>query len=107
MNESLPISSNVYYLPVQPPTPEPSRSELGATSFLARAQRTWWRLGFIAAELGGVLRRGGRQLMQSEETTMFGRWSAVPERRSPRYTAPAQVIDFVAARERRRRQVSG
>jgi hypothetical protein len=96
----------VYYLPVQPPAPEPNGSEPLAVSFLARAQRTWWRLGFIAAELGTVLRRGGRQLMQTEETTTFGRWSDVQEPRRPRYTMPAQVIDFLAARERIRRKAS-
>jgi hypothetical protein len=104
MTDSLPVSSNVYYLPVNPSVTEPKVPEPRTISFRERSQRTWWRLTFMAMEICTVLRRGGRQLLRDDDVLAFDRWNDAPERRRPRYAMPAQVIDFAAARERLRGQ---
>jgi hypothetical protein len=102
MTDSLPVSSNVYYLPVSPSAIEPKVPEPRTMSFHERIQRTWWRLTFMATEIWTVLRRGGRQLLRDDDVLAFDRWNDAPERRRPRYAVPAQVIDFATARERLR-----
>jgi hypothetical protein len=102
MTDSLPVCSNVYYLPVNHVVAEPRHMPRHPTSVAERAQRTWWRLRFMASEILSVLRRGGRQLLLDDEAMALDRWNDDSEPRGPRYTAPAQVIDFAAARERLR-----
>lgn len=94
---NLAVSSNVYYLPV------PSAADVAPRrTRWARLKRAWWRVRFAIAGMRLALRPAPAPLFAEDDTLAIlqGRAELI-ERRRVR-TRPARVIDFDAARARRR-----
>jgi hypothetical protein len=98
---SLLTTSNVYYLPARVTRDTPPRTARKATPW-ARAQRAWWRLSFMAAEIFSIVRRRGRHLFVDDDAIVLGRMAELTERSNS--FGPARIIDFESARRRLRTQ---
>ncbi len=99
MNSTLPVS-NVYYLPARVTREMPTRRPRKTTTAWTRAQRAWWRLSFMAAEIVSIVRRRGRHLFLDDDAIVLGRMAELTER--PISHGPARIIDFDSARRRLR-----
>jgi hypothetical protein len=99
-------TSNVYYMaPVIAPEP------LGAPSdwarFVQRTRRAWARLRITLVEIRAAIRRPGRNVFSDDSTLFLDRSADLVDRRRPRPTEPACVLDFTAARLRLRPLAQG
>jgi hypothetical protein len=94
---SLAAASNVYYLPAPAAAPAPRR----APGRWAGLHRRWWRLRFALAGVRLAL-RPTRPPLFSEDDPLAALGEAEIVERRPRPARPARVIDFDAARARRR-----
>jgi hypothetical protein len=94
------IASNVYYLPV-PAVAVSLSSAPPAPSWRTVLAHTFWRLRFAAAEIRHAFRVPVPVLASEVSPFVVQRLDAAT-RQAPRPSAPARVIDFSAARLRRR-----
>lgn len=93
--------SNVYYLsagaaPLAVPRSEPQ------PGFGRRLRHAWWRFRLALTEIRAILFRPRRRLTASDYAALLDPDDSPAPRVRPRPARPAAVIDFAAARARRR-----
>ena len=95
-------ASNVYYLPVQAaPVSVPEPGRVPAPSWRAAFAHTLWRLRFAFTAIGHVFRTPVPVLTSPDHPFQVQRPDVTTRRRAwP--AVPARIIDFSAARARRR-----